>query len=600
MAHSDTESAAVSWHPQERWLQSGDTARQDKSHKAILQGQLNEKQEIYEGVTSSDEGESILVDTLIIGDGPSALVLSYLLHGNTPFYDPNTEYGPHPDPVLHSLLDELRAENMPAKRHDRHCIYDSILHNLTLQKYLRYAHRAFASQVVAPVNFLLDTLVQPNIDIDIHARQKSRVRWRQQEDHAVDHLVVGSSFVPGGQWAGREVPCKTLSYAEMLSLPGFSFSEYYKVTYGKEPDPYSRPMRSDVGAYYAMYPSQVGINESVRANYTVLSLHRSDDESGKMFKAIIQNNDTTCIQIVTARNVVLATGVFTHQVPPDAILYPIVSRQYANNHYQQADVDKEAAVLIIGSGFSAADAILSVSNSKKIIHVFQWDPKNRPSPLRACHKETYPEYACIYRLMRLAAASRETSNHSASFSSSLASRYEGFANGTIIEATVDTIKILLPSGSVIERRVSELKSYIGRIGVISYLSSNLRSEVGVGADQIWASKNSFRKRINSRMERWTSVGISSANRDSEKYMERGYFIREQTHELDDHGSKVPDFENSKVYVNDYAASHGLEVADGVFVIGSLVGDSLVRYALGGCVAVAGNIIERRNARKRIS
>ncbi|KAK9375913.1 uncharacterized protein V1513DRAFT_441228 [Lipomyces chichibuensis] len=600
MANANIDPDVARWHGRDtRQLAPRAVSGRDNSREAVLRTQLDQKQEIFEGTTPTVNGESVFVDTLIIGNGPSALVLSYLLHGNTPFYDPNTEHGPHPDSVLHSLLDELCGKDKFAGQHDRHSIYDSVLHNLTLQQYLRYTQRTSAPQVVAPVNYLLDTLVAPNIDIDIHAREKSRVRWILKKENAIGHLVVGSSFVPGGQWAGRDVPSKTLSYAEMLSLPGFSYSEYYKSTYGKEIDPYSRPIRTDVAAYYAMYPSRVQISDAVCANCTVLSLHRSEGRTGNMFKAIIQNNDTACLQIVTARNVVLATGVFTHQVPPDPILYPIVSRQHARNHYEQTKVDSDGAVLIIGSGFSAADAILSVPDNKKIIHLFQWDPKVRPSPLRACHKETYPEYASLYKLMRLAAASRGSSSNCGS-SYGLAGRYEGFANGSIIEATTDTIKILLPSGVTIERRVSELKTYVGRIGVISYLSSKLRTEVGVGADQIWASKNSFRKRINSRMERWTAVGTIQASRDLEKHVKDGYYFQKWTHELGELACKVPDFEGCKVYINDYATSHGLEVAAGVFVIGSLVGDSLVRYVLGGCVAVAGNIIERRNARRRIN
>ncbi|KAK9369245.1 hypothetical protein V1509DRAFT_620159 [Lipomyces kononenkoae] len=551
-------------------------------------------QEIWNRKTiTSSNAESVFVDTLIIGNGPSALVLSYLLHGNTPFYDPNTGHGPHPDSVLHSLL-EVCGEDRFARERGRHCIYGSILHSVTLQQYLRYAQGAF-SQVVTPVNFLLDTLVAPNIDIDIHARQKSRVSWSFKKEHVVDHLVVGSSFVPGGQWAGRDVPSKTLSYAEMLSLPGFSFSEYYKATHGKEPDSYSRPMRSEVAAYYAMYPSQVGIADAVHANYTVLSIHRSDGKTGNLFKAIIQNNDTASLQVVTARQVVLATGVFTHQVPADPILYPIVSRQQATNHFGRTHFDSDGAVLIIGSGFSAADAILSVPEDKKIIHLFQWDPKNRPSPLRACHKETYPEYAGLYKLMRLAASSRGRWSNCGSNCSSIAGRYEGFANCSIIDATPHVIKVLLPSGTTIERRISEIKAYVGRIGVISYLSSNLRSEVGVGPDQIWASKYSFRKRITSRMERWTPVGTTQSGIDTDTHMQEGHVMQKWTNVLGQSGCKVPAFESCEGYVNDYATCYGLEVADGVFVIGSLVGDSLVRYVLGGCVTVAGNIIERTNS-----
>lgn len=37
------------------------------------------------------------VDTVIVSNGPSALILSFILHGNIPLYNP---LEPHPDPIL--------------------------------------------------------------------------------------------------------------------------------------------------------------------------------------------------------------------------------------------------------------------------------------------------------------------------------------------------------------------------------------------------------------------------------------------------------------------------------------------------------------------
>ncbi|KAK9469851.1 hypothetical protein V1512DRAFT_19679 [Lipomyces arxii] len=538
--------------------------------------------------TCCNDEDSIFVDTLVVGNGPSALVLSYLLHGNTPFYDPNTKYGPYPDHLLHTLLNSASASDQS--------LYDSILHNATLQQYLSYAHREFASQVVAPVNYLLDTLDAPNLDLDIEARAKSRVRWSLKSENALSHLVVGSSFVPGGQWAGRDVPSRTLSYAEMLSLPGFSFSEFYRKTYGKDIGLYTRPIRADVAAYYASYPAHVGISDSVYTNHTVLSLRRSDNASkygtNNSFNAVIQDNETGRLQLVSARNIVLATGVFTHQVPPDPVLTSFVPHQ--ENPVQVDEKRGDDGVLIIGSGFSAADAILSSPEGRPIIHLFKWDPKHKPSPLRACHRESYPEYVMLYKLMRTAANKSGNSKIDTSCLCGLAGRYEGFANARILEASTQFVKIGLSNGMVIERRIAELKSYVGRIGVISYLSSDLRKEIGLCGDQIWASKHSLSKQIASRIDRWTAVS-NHENKDADSSKSGYEFnVQEEYNSIAEFPSELADFDATKIDVKKHVASYGLEVADGVFVVGSLVGDTLVRYALGGCVTVAGNIIERKN------
>ncbi len=60
-------------------------------------------------------------------------------------------------------------------------------------------------------------------------------------------------------------------------------------------------------------------------------------------------------------------------------------------------------MLIVGSGYSAADAIMATQPTRPIIHVYRWNPEKRPSPLKGCHRQAYPEYAEIYRQMREAA-----------------------------------------------------------------------------------------------------------------------------------------------------------------------------------------------------
>ncbi|KAK9478929.1 hypothetical protein V1514DRAFT_329454 [Lipomyces japonicus] len=499
------------------------------------------------------------VDILIIGNGPSALTLSYLLHGNIPFYDSNGTYGPHPDPTLHSLLSPVSS------------LYEDILHNVSLQQYLVHAHRPFTSQAVSPVNFLLDSLVAPNFDTNINAKDQSRIRWDFDRSEAINHLVIGSSLVPGGQWADKNVPSKTLSYAEMLSLPGYSFDDFYKARYGTSLPSFTRPYRHDVKYYYSIYPQKVGINDCVHTNITVLSLHRSSSSKFK-FTAIIQNNDTKQIKVINAKSTVLATGVLSHPAPPDPSLHPIINKGV---DFTASSPNNEDAMLIIGSGFSAADAVLATDRRQKIIHVFRWDPKGKPSPLRACHEEAYPEYANLYKHMRSSVRSKPLpADHGDKRKDFLANRYEGIPNGKVVDCSTNLIRILLPSGVIIERRFSNLKCFVGRIGIISYLSGSLRTEIGVPADQFWVSKESFRNRIQNGIYRWVHTGL---RKRSDKVL----------NDCDKFDGKIVNYDY------DYCATYGLELTHDLFVIGSLLGDSLVRYSLGSCVLVAANLIDRK-------
>lgn len=111
--------------------------------------------------------------------------------------------------------------------------------------------------------------------------------------------------------------------------------------------------------------------------------------------------------------------------------------------------------------------------------------------------------------------------------------YEGFPNARVVSASNDgQIRILTADGDIVERVVGELKYCVGRRGGLEYLSSDLRKAVGV-VDAGWISGDTMRRRV----------------------------------------------------------EEDLEVAKGVFVVGSLTGDSLVRFGFGGCAYAAGKILK---------
>lgn len=248
---------------------------------------------------------------------------------------------------------------------------------------------------------------------------------------------------------------------------------------------------------------------------------------------------------IQCKHLVLASGIFTVNIPPPLLLAPI------------AELDsREAPLLVVGSGFSAADIIISAPPTRKIIHIYQWTPEKRPSPLRGCHHSAYPEYATVYRQMKLAAIA-STRNRSARtpiprrkstanpfFSQRDWSLYEGLPNAEIVSVstspTAGTAKatIRLTSGEIKTYDIGGLEYVVGRRGTLAFLSPALQAEI-----------------------------LSSLSFDA------------------------PDTTQISGRTLRTKAESSLEVARNVFITGSLTGDSLIRHAVGGCVFAAGRIMD---------
>ena len=398
---------------------------------------------------------------------------------------------------------------------------------VALTTHFSATRHSYSTQAL-PINVLLDALVRPQGDLD-GLQTPSNLEWRWLPDCSVSHVVLGRSAEPGGLWADADpvsirTDLATLSYAGMLSLPGYSFADHHHRVTGDELPPFTRPPRRDITAYLSTYPAVVGIDDAIRCNEEVWGIERVPDGF------YIRSHRIHC------RHLVLASGIFTHPIPPPPRLAALAA---------PALIRSPASLLVIGSGFTAADVILSASPEQHILHVFRWDPDHRPSPLRSCHPDAYPEYAEIYRLMKHAVAAQQTS-------SPVASRpkyrqrvskiirdgaYEGLPNVEVTDVQVgdDCTMVTLrrPDGTFMSRSVSGLSYAVGRRGSLSYLDTDLRSEV-----------------------------LGETRNSSPEFM---------------------------VTLRDKAMAD-LEVTRNVFVIGSLTGDSLIRYAYGGCVYAASKLI----------
>lgn len=459
------------------------------------------------------------VDTVIVGNGPSALILSFILHGNIPSYNPAN---PHPDPILRGKIQKLRT------------LLELDVADLTA--HFAASRLSYSTQAL-PINVVLDTLIRPLADTD-PGEYESCVEWRYEHSRRMPHLVLGDATQPGGQWADNATSAGsdigTLSYAEMLSLPGYSIGKHFSKTRGSPPPDGYRPTRHEVAEYLAMYPEAVDIADSILTHVNVGGISRVE---GGFF---IGSHGIHCTHLV------LASGVFSSLIPPPRLLRPLLNARHGQPR-------SDLPVLVVGSGFTAADVILSSPPEKKVVHAFQW-LSDRPSPLQACHPRAYPEYAGVYRQMKMAAkrmlgiqagvSSLKRKKTNPFFNAGDRERaYEGFPNTLITNVVLNDdgalVTLQTSDGRIFYREISHLAYVIGRRGSLGYLDSKLKMQVLNGNQSSTIGTNEISSRT----------------------------LRNKVEE-------------------------NLEVAPNVFVIGSLTGDSLIRFSFGGCIFAAREIIQR--------
>ena len=464
------------------------------------------------------------VNTIVIGNGPSALILSFILHGNIPYYNVNCR---HPDAILHAKL--LKSP----------CLLDIDVPSLTAHF---SASRISYSTQALPINVLLDTLVRPLADTE-SGTYPSCVEWRYEPQRAISHIVIGNTAQAGGQWADNPVAASmdigALSYAEMLSLPKYSIEDHHRARLRDTPAEFHRPTRKEVAEYLAAYPAAVGIEEAISLSSTASDITRSADGF------CIGSHGILC------QHLVLASGIFSRLIPARAALQPLL-------YLPILSPSPEIPLLVVGSGFTAADIIITNLPRRKILHIFKWAPEERPSPLRACHPKAYPEYAGVYRRMKLSTATVLSNQDIVSPSKkhklnpyfdpeNWDNGYEGMPNTYIksVSTCEGKGRVVLEDsqGSTFEREVSNLEYVIGRRGSLDFLNRNLRSEV---------------------------LGFDTEVEDSKALI--------SSHSL-----------RAKVEEN-------IEIAPDVFVTGSLTGDSLIRFAHGGCVYTAREILKRSGSK----
>lgn len=416
-------------------------------------------------------------EVVIIGNGPSSLTMGFLLQGHLPYYIGgqtihNHYTPPHPDTSLHNKLLSY-PKGTP-------------LLNMYLKDLAHNYNQTGSTRVSDPIARLLDNLAHPLADID--PDEPTRLGWRKVRP-ATPHIILGKDAIGGvwGQLADSDM--KALSHHSHLELPGLTFTAWRQSLGLNNLD--WRPTRKEVAQYYQYYTKWAGINRNCRTGTEVLQIQpitkgscccpgysnicqsyliynsgltpcNKCSEFKYIIRGIIRSaRDPHHIKkfAIRTNHVILATGSYNVPIPlkvPGETLPGVFND--ARTMVSSLPTQDNSPVLVVGSGLSAADAILNLKRQgRSIIHVFyspsSYPRSNRPRhPLATCWKDEYPEYHSIYQLMK----------------GQSSSQYEGFSDGQLVQldsiGTTSSLQATLRAsdGTIHRRILSRAVILVGR------------------------------------------------------------------------------------------------------------------------------------------
>lgn len=316
-------------------------------------------------------------EVVIIGNGPSAITLSFMLSGHWPYYDSST---PHPNPDLHQRL-------MRETGGCRKSLMECDLERLCL---------GLEGRSLNPVSVLFDALQNPEADFGVE--RASCLTWTLHPERRVDHVVLGQGAV-GGSWSRMKDfdETFTVSFAQWMQLPGRAID-------GTESGPSGRRLSlGKVAKYYEQYVRDQGLITLFRNHSLVTGLQFN--EVKKKWKVSGWQEGQGHFEYVADR-VVLATG--NSDTPnrlnvPDEDL-PFVFHSLTDLERMLTDArnfNLKDPVVIVGSGLSAADAILACSQHKvPVRHVFRRHPEDPALVFNQLPENLYPEYHMVHGGMK--------------------------------------------------------------------------------------------------------------------------------------------------------------------------------------------------------
>ncbi|KAM8966849.1 oxidative stress-induced growth inhibitor 2 [Pelodytes ibericus] len=481
---------------------------------------------------------------VIIGNGPSAICLSYMLSGYRPYLAPDAV---HPNPILQSKLEEARHLSIP-------------------EQDLEYLSEGLEGRSSNPVAVLFDTLLHPNADFGYD--YPSVLQWKLEQEHYIPHIVLGKG-PPGGAWHDMEGSILTLSLGDWMELPGLKFKDW---ALGKRTSlKTDRATPAEVALYYKHFVKVMGLQRNFIDNTYITSVVRSyRDQEKSMDQAngegaseepqIEKENGETLLKknweiqgyqratdgshqpfCLFAETLALATGTFDApaRLEVNGEDLPYVSHSVAEFEMAVGKGKLSGAVdpvLIVGAGLTAADAILCACNNKvPVIHVFRRRVNDSSLIFKQLPKKLYPEYHKVYHMMCMQTHTTASSLHPS---------YTSFPEHCVLSFKPDMKCILQSTGGL--KKVLKISMALVLIGSHPNLS----------------------------------------------------FLKEQGQSLGHHHNQPITCKGNPVEIDPYTFEATKE--SNLFALGPLVGDNFIRFLKGGALAITRCLEMRQKKRQQLA
>lgn len=306
-----------------------------------------------------------------------------------------------------------------------------------------------------PLSILFDHLYHPNADM--LTNDESVIEWRYIPENEVRHVVLGLG-PPGGSWHHMSNSQLTVSLAQWLELPGYSFDQWYedkKHTLGNLPKvpPTNgvHPSRTNtyyIGMYYSDYVKYMDLSSFFVNNVHVKSVtHCNSNNTSQWLIEGIQYSDDQSSQYftVTSDNVALATGTFNN---PKKLGVPGEEFSFVHHHFPDIETVPihKCPVMVVGCGLVALDAVLALMAKKiPVIHVFRRSPKD-PAIVVNQLSSAYADYLKLKPLMQSKSQANEF--------------YTPFSQYKVAEILPNKEVLIEPAGKKVG---SQIKVHVSRI-----------------------------------------------------------------------------------------------------------------------------------------
>jgi len=303
-------------------------------------------------------------DVVIVGNGPSAIILSQFLSGYWPYYNGQA--------INHPVLEE-RLKFCSQKK------------SLIFEDLEWLSDGLYDSRTVNPVSILFDHLFHPNADL--LSKDESAITWKCHPEKAINHIVLGLGPA-GGSWHRMSHTQLTVSLSHWLELPGMTFSSWLKAhekevtnipSMHRVPGVHqARTNATYLGMYYSDYVEEMELSQNFLNNVYVKCITKSEDNNSRYQLDGVQymeggETDSVCF---TAKNVVLACGANSK---PRMLGIPGERNPFVHHSFPDPEtLHRSCPVLVVGCGLTALDAVLALMEREiPVIHVFRRDAKDQ-------------------------------------------------------------------------------------------------------------------------------------------------------------------------------------------------------------------------------